>query len=133
MLKRVPDNVENAMFFRHETEDGQWEVGLHPVMFGVRIRAGRVGYGCCLADICLGNNQWMASVIFSIVCAIIEERGHCPQMYEWPEFDCRPVWRDRGYMNRLINMLEDPNIIGKYDLPDIEEIRIRNNMAHGLV
>lgn len=133
MLKRVPDNTENSLFFRHETEDGQWEVCLYPVMFGVRIRAGRVGDPWCRADICMGNNQDMASVFFPIVCAIIEERGHCPEASEWPSYEIRPVWRDTAYLQKLFDMLEDPGKVERYDVPDIEAIRLANNAAHGLL
>ena len=132
MLKRVPDHIENAMFFRHETEDGKWEVAFYPVMFGVRVRAGRVGEMSLRADICVGDNQVMAAAIFSIVCTIIEERGYCPDEHEWSTFERKPVWMDPTYMGKLLDMLEDHEKIEKYEIPSIEEIRVRNLVIHGL-
>lgn len=132
MLKRVPDHTENGMFFRHETEDGKWEVGIYPVLYGFRIRAGEVGSCMCRLDMCIGDNWLLMYAIFPIVCNIIEQRGHVPDIREWPAAQIKPVWKDPEYMVQLSLMDEDPESRDEYEIPDLQEIRQRHLANCGL-
>lgn len=123
MLKRVPDDIKNAMFFRHETEDGQWEVGIYPVIFGFRIRAGEVGSPTVRLDMCIADSWLNMRSIFPIVCKIIEERGRVPDIHEWPHAKIRPVWKDDDFMAQLVLMSRDPESLDEYDIPNFRDIR----------
>jgi len=123
MLKSVPDDKQNHLYFRHETLDGLWEVGIYPVLFGFRIRAGRVGDSYCCLDMCIGNNWLLMYALFPVVCKIIEERGHVPSMNEWPRVAIKPVWKDPEYLIQLNLMVRNPEDKEEYEVPALDQIR----------
>lgn len=132
MLKRVPDDLSGSLYFRHETEDGQWEVGIYPVIYGFRIRAGQVGDLCYNLDMCVGDNWRMMRVLFSIVCRIIEERGCVPNNSDWPSITIKPVWKNPEYLAQLTSMMESPEKRDGYDIPDPIAIRCSRLVPTGL-
>lgn len=56
-MKLEPDDGTTGLSPRYVSDDGKIEVGVYPVMFGVRVRAGYVGLGVCELDWCCGTNR----------------------------------------------------------------------------
>lgn len=51
----------NYSIRRFVSENGRWELGITPVLFGVRIRAGLANNEWCVVDYCAGDN-WVFAV-----------------------------------------------------------------------
>lgn len=54
--------------------EGTIEIGIYPVLYGFRIRAGFVGDMGCDLDFCAGNKQKDAEDIYSLVLTILERK-----------------------------------------------------------
>jgi hypothetical protein len=68
------------------------EIGVYPVMFGFRIRAGIVGEGWCHLDYCAGNDQKEVENIYSLCISIMNKR-----ITEFP-FDDQTSSHDLAYV-----------------------------------
>jgi hypothetical protein len=69
----APNHLENQMFRRKVSEDGKYEIGIYPVMFGFRVRAGKVGDGYCHIDYCCQTDLSLIGLVYSCVAAIMQE------------------------------------------------------------
>lgn len=70
-FKKADDN-ENLVY-RHTM--GELELGIWPVLFGMRVRAGYIGDPCALLDWCAGNDQRLLNWCFSAAKNILENQG----------------------------------------------------------
>lgn len=68
--KAEPD--ENFPLYRAVSEDGSYEVGLTPMLFGVRVRAGRVGAMSADIDYCAGADIGFQFQLLTTIIAILE-------------------------------------------------------------
>lgn len=50
------------------------QVGLHPTIFGMRIRAGWKGSPVCEIDWCAGDNHSLAKILYNTAVSILESR-----------------------------------------------------------
>lgn len=57
---------------RWTSENGVWEIGVHPVMFGKRIRAGRVDRPFCAIDLCAGGDEDVLKQLAVLVMYVLE-------------------------------------------------------------
>lgn len=70
----APTHLENGMFRRRVSVDGKNEIGIHPVLFGFRIRAGIVGdYGVKI-DYCCQADPKLIQLVYNCVQAIMKTR-----------------------------------------------------------
>lgn len=83
---------------RMVSEDGAYEVGLYPVLFGVRIRAGRVNSPVCDIDYCAGADQLFQVMLLGTVVAILESLPNGTPSSEirrmMPGFERKPINQD---------------------------------------
>jgi len=63
---------ENYAILKLASEDGSYEVGLSPVIYGVRIRGGKANWGCCDIDYCAGADQLFQIRLLDTVVKILE-------------------------------------------------------------
>lgn len=49
-----------------------WEIGVYPVMFGYRVRAGRVAVDWCAVDYCAGRDDTVLKKLVVLVTIILE-------------------------------------------------------------
>ena len=89
----APNRVEDAMFRRKVSEDGKYEIGIHPVMFGYRVRASRVGEMWCDIDYCCQSDPKLIQLVYNCVQAIIKTRVARSE----PVFDNFPVPENKLY------------------------------------
>lgn len=54
------------------SENNVWEIGIYPVLFGVRVRGGRVGCQGLDIDYCAGNDPVFLSQLLTTVMSILE-------------------------------------------------------------
>jgi len=83
---------------RYVSEQGKWEIGLFPVMFGVRVRMGPVNAPYCSIDYCAGadvefQHKLMATVM--VILAPVDE-SISPDAIEriFPGYNRKPINND---------------------------------------
>lgn len=64
-----------AYYERLISEDGRIEMGIYPVAFGYRVRAGYVGNQWSEIDWCGGADQGQVEMLYSIAKNILENHG----------------------------------------------------------
>jgi hypothetical protein len=57
---------------RWVSENGVWEIGVFPVMFGKRVRAGTINSPSCVVDYCAGGNDDFLKEILVTIIVILE-------------------------------------------------------------
>lgn len=62
----------NYSIRRFVSENGRWELGITPVLFGVRIRAGLANNEWCVVDYCAGDNWVFAVQLLATMMIILE-------------------------------------------------------------
>jgi len=99
----APD--ENFPLGRWVSENNVWEIGFFPVLFGVRVRLGKIGNAWVNLDYCAGSNEGFALILLATVVAILErvpESATERQVEElFPKFDIKPIDRDPTCWKRL--------------------------------
>lgn len=101
---RVEPN-ENYPLIRLQSEDGSYEVGCWPVLFGARVRAGRASCESVDIDYCAGDDAVFLSQLLVTVVRILEtipvgtpSSEICRMM---PGYVTRPINRDPCWDNLL--------------------------------
>lgn len=98
---------------RMESEGGLVEVGVYPVLFGARIRAGFVGFPYCEIDWCCGDSQRHLNSHMMAVCLFLMRREENMDCFDGlPETSrIKPCWKDEDFEKRLTEaMLSVPGI-----------------------
>lgn len=99
MKFHLAETNENFPLLRYVSEGGQWQIGLVPMLFGVRVRAGRTDDRYTVAlDYCAGadlqfQRELLATVIV-ILSEIPEEATHRDIHRFFPESTVKPIDRD---------------------------------------
>ena len=117
----VKNDLENGMFRRKVSDDGKYEIGIHPVLFGFRIRAGRVGDMGCRIDYCCQTDKALIKLVYNCVQSVIQTRVARNE----PVFDNFPVPENKLYndplaLTELIQMTIDAEEIEPIDVSDEE-------------
>jgi len=88
----------NFPISRFVSENGRWEIGLVPVLFGVRVRAGLVGSDWVNVDYCAGDNPAFALELLATMLEIMtwlpEEITGGQVEAMMPKYQRRPIDRD---------------------------------------
>lgn len=100
-MERIDDSVKDHMFFRHS--DGEIEIGIHPVIFGNRIRAGFVGSWAYELDYCAGAIQEDIEEVYSMVLHILKNQD-VRDFRVFPSFKRKPILNDPDCINKLREM-----------------------------
>lgn len=106
-------NNENY-FVRYISENEVWEVGFTQVLFGVRVRAGLVGSGCCVIDYCAGAEYGWQVILLMVVTNILEKLPESITEREisrmLPCQEIKPMSEDSKCWESLLSLPEDLNI-----------------------
>ena len=107
------DPDENYPLLKLVSENGRWEIGLTPVMFGVRVRGGLAGDGWCPIDYCGGDDRAFVGQLLAVMVQILETYPESISPGEistlLPDYETKPIsndpcwkylqeWRDRLVM-----------------------------------
>lgn len=102
----------NYPTLRLVSEGGSWEVGIWPVIFGLRVRAGRTDNTVSVAvDYCAGNDEVFCFHLLATMVKILE-RGvsitHRELERILPTWEVRPINQDPcwGKLQQLANELD---------------------------
>lgn len=73
-MVKAADDLKNSLYHRHISQDGRIELGIHPVIFGYRVRAGFINSGMYELDWCGGDKQSDIELLFTVAKRILTDR-----------------------------------------------------------
>lgn len=104
-MKFTPAPPDEGYMLRFVSEGGAWEVGLGPVMYGIRVRAGRVGDGYYAVDLCGGADQFFTAQLLASVTIVLEalpEHVTPGAVHDlFPTYCVRPLHKDAAFLADL--------------------------------
>lgn len=110
-LEPAPDRPENLLFHRLVSETGLIEMGIHPVLFGYRVRAGFTDspWGVEL-DWCGGADWQDVRRLYSIAAAILRSRPEDGKCFAGlpGHSQVKPFVRDQEFTNKIITAVDGP-------------------------
>lgn len=106
------------------SEDNKIEIGVLPVIYGFRVRAGYVGAGGCEIDWCCGNLQSMVELGY-FVCKKLLSQG-CSFSDMPSSSRIKPFYKDMPFIEWLFSKLDDSDVIE----PLTSIWRLRNEWWH---
>ncbi len=71
----IKSRPEDAMFRMRITDCGRYEIGIHPVLYGFRIRAGVRESQWCDIDYCCRQDLSLLNLAYNCVQTIMQERA----------------------------------------------------------
>lgn len=102
------ETTDNFLLLRKVSAGGRWELGLYPVMFGVRVRLGLCKMSWCTLDYCGGANplDYMELLrrVQMILLGVPEEVSEAELCKLFPGFDVKPVILDEACWKKLGEM-----------------------------
>jgi len=108
ILNDTPDDLENQMLQRKVSANGLIEIGLYPVMFGVRVRAGFVGSHYSHLDWCAGASPEHIQSLYKIAVTILEARSEDRFCFNGIPGVSRvkPYFNDPEFLKEIAKLLE---------------------------
>lgn len=127
-MELIP-NEHKDLLCRLVSKDGKIEMGIWPVMYGMRIRAGFLEPGCTHSlfyklDYCAGADQLWMQQIYSLVKSILEHREVDTNAFNgFPAQIVKPMIKDFDCLMGLIRMAKNYNPANIIELPSIIDLR----------
>lgn len=104
----VAPTTEDFLIHRLTSENNVWEVGIYPVLFGIRVAANPVGEIAYTINYCCGNNPEFSLVLLATVVGILESLPESISEREvsrlFPTYKVRPIDKDECWI-KLQEML----------------------------
>lgn len=123
-LNSAPDS--EYYFERLVSEDGKIEIGIYPVMFGYRVRAGFIDAFCSEIDWCGGADQTQVELLYSIAKNIIEHQGDFTNMLMSSEI--KPFYNDTEFTSHITSLTKAPLEIIKLQPLSVYKKKLMNNL-----
>lgn len=95
---------EGELLHRRISENGLIEIGVYPVIYGYRIRAGFAGYMVCELDWCAGADWERVNRLYSIMMAILGQRPEGPDCFDDLPSQSRvkPFYNDQAFTDFIV-------------------------------
>jgi hypothetical protein len=110
-FKKTSPN-ENFPHLRFVSEEGKWEGGLIPMLFGVRVRLARIGAFGPAIDYCAGADEGDMLTLLAVVLNILKELPEKTTEREMknylPEQRIRPMFNDPECWAKLRDLAPEP-------------------------
>lgn len=104
-MKFTKTEPNENFFSRWVSENNIWEVGFTQMLFGVRVRAGKVGDIGCELDYCAGADLvWQMQLLIVIITALekLPESTTCKEMQLiFPIQNIKPIKNDKNCWLKL--------------------------------
>lgn len=123
---QAPDDLKKQLFCRMVSENGKFEMGVHPVIFGMRLRAGYVDDDGCILDYCAGEKQDSIEVLYGLslkMLSEIDEDDENTIKRLLPHSTIKPFFKDIDFLQWLINKAGGKAYM--HPLPPMDEIRTK--------
>ena len=112
VIKFIPAE-DSEVYQRLVSEDGKIEMGIYPVMYGYRVRAGYVGKMVCELDWCGGDDQSQLELLYSICKNILESKGNFDNIPI--RSDIKPFYKDAKFVEEINSLTTKPLEIVKLE------------------
>lgn len=126
MKFKQEDNDDLELFQRLVSEDGKIEMGIHPVIFGYRVRAGYVGNMIYELDWCGGDDQEQLELLYSIMKNILENKGSFVGVPVVSEI--KPFFNDTKFVDLINSMVVKPLEIVRLKPLELDRRRLMNSL-----
>jgi hypothetical protein len=87
---------------------GLWEIGLRPMLFGVRVSMSRTGSQFITLDYCAGDDPQMQLILLGFVCGLCvylpEEISENDLRAIFPKETIKPIWKDKECLESLFKL-----------------------------
>jgi hypothetical protein len=90
-MKFIESNTHPDLLYHRISEDGKLEIGVWPVIYGYRVRAGHVGDQYCHIDYCAGDQISAIQEIYSMVMGILSSGK---TFKDFPRQQTKPMYND---------------------------------------
>ena len=141
MISKFEDSPDDENMIFRKIRDGI-EVGVYPVLFGYRIRAGVIGDGGVWLDYCAGNDLKEVENIYSLVISImnnrIDEFNSMPgkldrerafyTFNDFPRQQVKPMFNDFECFMKLSEMCGSEII--SIHLPNLAARKVRHTLTY---
>ena len=98
LFQSAPCSLDTGYTITYASETGRWELGIWPVMFGFRVRAGLAGDGFVAVDYCAADQTIFLRELFAVVMLILEQLPEDTQPGELyrilPGHEVKPINQD---------------------------------------
>jgi len=100
------ENTDEHILYRKVSEDGKVEIGVHPVLYGFRIRAGSAGDMFYDLDYCAGDKLVAVETLYGIVLTVLKDRlsKGKPPFRGFPIQERKPMYNDPECAAKLFEM-----------------------------
>jgi hypothetical protein len=105
-MKKTADDLSGQLFERLVSEDGKIEMGIHPVIFGYRVRAGYAGDMSYMFDWCGGDNQTQVEMLYSIAKNILEHKNSFAGVPVCSKI--KPFYNDVDFVKHIESLVTQP-------------------------
>lgn len=105
-MKQAEDNTEAQLYQRLVSNDGTIEMGIYPVIFGYRVRAGYVDSMSFELDWCGGDDHSQVELLYSIAKNILEHKNSFNGI---PTFSkIKPFYKDEEFVTQIKSLVTKP-------------------------
>lgn len=101
--------------------NGEIELGVMPVIYGMRVRAGYVGAAGVELDWCCGDRQLWLDWAYGCARSILENQGSFENVPRTSRV--KPIWNDMGFLMEVARLSGHRTV--NFSLPPIAELRSR--------
>lgn len=119
---QAEDHEENLLFQRLVSEDGKREMGIYPVIFGYRVRAGYIGDSYVYLDWCGGDDQTQIELLYSIAKNILENQDNFKGIPSNSKI--KPFYRDEEFFNTIQSLVTGPLEIIKLETLSLYRLKM---------
>lgn len=105
-MKKTTDDNSAQIFERLISEDGKIEMGIHPVLFGYRVRAGYIGSMSYNFDWCGGDGQSQVEMLYSIAKNILEHKNNFEGIPVCSKV--KPFYNDPEFVKHIESLVTKP-------------------------
>lgn len=104
---------------RWVSEGGIWEIGFCPVLYGIRVRFGKVGSASVVLDYCAGDDKLFALELLGTMMQILSVFPESTAKQEisrlFPSFTIKPINQDPSCWERLKKLADEIRKIQRLD------------------
>jgi hypothetical protein len=117
--------TENFDIERWVSSGGVWEIGFYRVMFGVRVRMGRVGEGYCILDLCAGADVTLRhDILRCVMCVLIPAKedlteGDLARLFPCVSSEKKPINLDECWEQLQQRALQTVIEVGRGKLKEV--------------
>lgn len=101
--------MPGEFIYQLQSSCGQVDLGVAPVIFGYRVRAGFADDFHYNLDYCAGPEQRQVQLLFDLVKAILSQQPYSPRLFDiFPRQDIKPIFRDPECFTKLWHLYHAP-------------------------